>query len=54
MNRRNQRTIINYPADIISNGQRFGGIIANLSREGIGLSRKTNGWGLTGDQGKFP
>ena len=37
MYHRNQRTIINYPADIYSNGRTFGGIIANLSREGVGL-----------------
>ncbi len=36
-NNRSNRTLINYPADIISNGYRFGGIIANLSQEGIGL-----------------
>ncbi len=34
---RSSRTLINYPADIISGGYRFGGIIANLSREGIGI-----------------
>lgn len=37
LNGRNRRTLINYPTDIISRGNRFVGIIANLSREGLGL-----------------